>query len=107
MELKEFIKTVLVDVCEAKNAVEEGAIAPGSIDGVLVEREQLINFEISVSASDSLEGGGEGKIQVLSLGVAAGTKVNKETQSINKISFQVPVYYSAKYNNKQSTGDKF
>lgn len=104
MELKEFIKSVLVDICtavdEAQDNVKESAIAPGSIDGVQVEREQLINFEISVTASDALEGKGDGKIQVFSSGAAVGAKVNKETKNVNKISFQVPVYYSAKFNNR-------
>jgi len=96
MELKEFIKSVLVDICaavyEARNSVKESSIAPGNINGERVENGQLVNFEISVSVSDAIEGSGNGKIQVLSLGANAGAKVNKEMMNVNKISFQVPVY---------------
>lgn len=104
MELKEFIKTVLVDVCdaihEAKGLVNESCIAPHTIDGKRVGGEQLISFEISVSASDSTTKEGKGEIKVLSLGVDAGAMIAKETQHVNKISFQVPVYYSAKFKNR-------
>lgn len=75
MELKNFIKTVLVDICEAvdeaKKAVDNCAIAPATI--------------------------------VLSLGASAGAELSKETQHINKISFEVPIYYSARFTDKENS----
>jgi hypothetical protein len=101
MELEEYVASVLVGVCagvdKAKNLVKTSAVAPATIDGEIVDRGEFINFEISVTVSDSSEGKGGGKIQVLPLGVSAEAKVNREMMNVNKLSFRVPIYFSATF----------
>jgi hypothetical protein len=98
MELKEFITSVLVDVCEAvndaKRATKGSIIAPGPNDGLIGEETRLVNFEVSVVVTDSIEGRGGGKIQVWSIGASGEALAARETINMNKISFQVPVLYS-------------
>ncbi len=100
MELKEYIETVLVDICEAvseaKRKTEKiAAIAPASVEGKVVDNGQLVDFEILVAASNSSQKEVSGKIQVIGIGGKADN--TQEIQKTNKIKFQVPIYFSASF----------
>lgn len=99
MELKEFIKSVLMDICdgvnEAKDATKKSVIAPYSIGNKIVDGGQLVSFDVSVTIADSIEGNGGGKIQVLSSGISGEAKMAKATSSVSRISFHVPIYFGS------------
>ncbi len=101
MELKKFIKSTLIDICEAideakKASIETAAIAPGTVKGKPVDKGQLVSFDIMVTASNSAQGEGKGKIEVLALGANLDGKVSSEKENTNRIQFQVPVYFSGR-----------
>ncbi|WP_306148749.1 MULTISPECIES: hypothetical protein [unclassified Roseibium] len=91
MNLDEFVKRSLLAVTKGVvDAQEESLlfIAPGHINGKRIEKAHEVKFEVSVTVS--AEGGGG--IQVLSFGeLKAGAK----TESTNKLTFEVPVYFNA------------
>ncbi len=101
MELKQFVKSVLIDICEAVDeakvaVIDKAAIAPGRFLGEIVDDGQLVSFELLVTVSKSAEGRGGGKIEVLALGVDVGGKVSTQREDSNKVQFQVPVYFSGR-----------
>ena len=91
MNLKDYIKDVLVSITEA---VEESkkesplSIAPGLVEGKKITDPQFIKFEVAVTTSNEAGGG----INVLPF-KAEGSHT---TENINRISFEVPVYFNAK-----------
>lgn len=102
MELKEFVKSVLVDVCDAvdeakKSTGSKVAIAPATVNGVAVENGQMVSFEILVTVSDTLGAKGKGRIEVLALGGSIEGDATTSQKHSSKINFQVPVFFSAKF----------
>lgn len=91
MKLDEYVKQTLVDiskgVSEAKTESLVG-IAPGYVDGEKVFAAQMISFEIIVTTEKEAGGG----IRVLSLG---DLEVGGKIQHVNRISFEVPVFFQA------------
>ncbi len=101
MELKQFVKTVLTDVCEAVHeakieSLEIAAIAPGAVKGKVVDKGQLVSFEVLVNVTNSVSGDGRGKIEVIGLSGGVEGSISKATENSSRIQFQVPVYFSGR-----------
>ncbi|MGD9638511.1 MAG: hypothetical protein AB7U85_05590 [Alphaproteobacteria bacterium] len=105
MELSCFIEESILSICIGIRSAQEKMheecnnypIAPGRVEGrdAYNNINQYIDFELSVSASESKEQGGKlgCAISVLSAHVNGKNKTEKET--INKIKFSVPFYPQA------------
>ena len=91
MKLREYVTKTLVDVTEGVLDAQKQAplaIAPGMVEGTKITIPQNVSFEVMITTNK--EGGGE--ISVLSLGAKGGMS----SQNVNKIAFQVPVYFNSK-----------
>lgn len=92
MKLDQYIEQTLVDiakgVAEARNRAAV-SIAPGYVDGKNVAVVQMIKFEISVT----VEKEGSSGISVLSFG---DIKDKIDSTHINKLTFDVPIYFEGK-----------
>ncbi len=91
MKLDEFVKQALLDITNGVADAQEETklfIAPGIVEGEKITEGQSVVFEIAVTLNSS----GGGGISVFSMGEAKG-EFSKET--INRISFEVPVYFNA------------
>ncbi|MCP4393817.1 MAG: hypothetical protein GY804_06070 [Alphaproteobacteria bacterium] len=109
MQLKDFIKTTLVDISEAvyeaKNQVaDKTAIASGFLEGEF-QQATHIEFDIAVTAKDEennkLEGNGNigaKIIEVINANASVGKKSeqNSATEHSSRISFKVPIHFGAK-----------
>jgi hypothetical protein len=91
VKLDEFVKQALLDITNGVAAAQEETllfIAPGVVEGETQKGGQSVNFEVAVTLNSS----GGGGITVFSMGELKG-ELSKET--INRISFEVPVFFSA------------
>ena len=91
MKLDDFVKQALLDITNGVAAAQEETklfIAPGVIAGQELADGQSVIFEVAVTLNSS----GGGGISVFSMGEVKG-EISKET--MNRISFEVPVYFSA------------
>ena len=89
MKLEEFVKQTLLDITNGVAEAQKTArlwIAPGMVEGEPKLMPQMVSFEIVVTVSK--EGGGG--ISVWSFGDIKGSA---SSESHNKISFEVPVYF--------------
>jgi hypothetical protein len=94
MRLEDFVRQTLLDITNAVSDAQAKSriwIAPGYVDGEKVYALQPVNFDVAVTVSK--EGGGG--IQVWSVGEISA-KGNIE--HVNKVSFSVPVNFSAPTN---------
>lgn len=97
MELKDFVQKSLEEIIERVSAVQQThgeIIAPSEH-----EKSQLVEFEISVTASDN----GSAGIKILSF---AELKAGVATDSINRLQFRVPIYLQRNIKDDQAGGDK-
>jgi hypothetical protein len=98
MKLEDFVKQTLIEITNGvRKATEKSAvpIAPSSIDGKKIPAApQFVHFEVAVSAKKE---GGAGVINVLPIEL----KGKLTSEHVNKISFQVPVYYELNWSNKR------
>lgn len=91
MKLDEFVKQTLLDIT---NGVAEAQlvaklhIAPGTVNNKTLTSPQMVKFDVAVTVSKEAGGG----ISVWSLGEVK-TGINSE--QINTIAFEVPVYFQA------------
>ncbi|WP_339862484.1 hypothetical protein [Paremcibacter congregatus] len=95
MKLKEFVKMTLLDITEGVSEAQQTSpswIAPGRVEGEKVTLPQHVSFEVVVTTNK--EGGGS--ISVLSM---AEIKAEGKTEQLNRITFDVPVYFQAKKGN--------
>jgi len=107
MELKDFISTALIEICEgialAKSEVKNCAIAPTTITSPAVTNTrdttrsitevEKVSFEICVTVEDSSasqKGKGIGILKVVSANINSQQQENQKNININKISFSVP-----------------
>ena len=91
MKLEEFVKQALLDITNGVAAAQEETklfIAPGIVEGEKVTNAQLVAFEVAVTLNSS----GGGGISVFSVGEVKGDLSRK---SVNRLSFEVPVYFNA------------
>lgn len=107
MELKEFIKTVVVEIFEgvkeAQNIIKEdgSVINPYDWHNPNFDRESAfavtdkahIDFEVAITVSDNTESKGSVGIFIASLGVGVQGKNSTGNESISKIKFSIPVKY--------------
>ena len=104
MELKDFIKMALTEICdgiaEARSNIESKykgncIIAPANIDGRKAYTETkdiMFDLAIQLEEENSKDANGKGKIGVSCLSLSVGGNVEKKTseKKINRISFSVP-----------------
>jgi len=91
VKLDDFVKQALLDITNGVAAAQEETklfIAPGVVEGETKKDGQSVIFEVAVTLNSS----GGGGISVFSMGELKG-EISKET--VNRISFEVPVYFSA------------
>ncbi|MFB9947752.1 hypothetical protein ACFFP0_02780 [Rhizobium puerariae] len=91
MKLDEFVKQTLLDITNGVVQAQNEAllfIAPGTVEGEVVKQPQNVKFEVTVSVSKEVGGG----IKVFTLGDA---KAQGKSESTNKLTFEVPVYFNA------------
>lgn len=91
MKLDQFVKQTLLDITRGIAEAQEESllyIAPGYVNGVRQESGQSVAFEVAVTIST--EGGGG--IDVFSVGSLKGQHSH---EAVNRISFEVPVYFNA------------
>ena len=119
MELKEFIKESLIDICEgvgeARNKMKERLnncpIAPAFINGKIEQNSMhSVEFDIATTVTDenkkssSVNGKSKGIIKVIAADLGADVKINKQSsnEKITRIKFSVPIYLCAldKHNKK-------
>lgn len=91
MKLDEFVKQTLLDITNGVASAQQEAllyVAPGFVDNEKVVEYQLVKFEVAVTVNQDAGAG----IQVFSFGNA---KASVQSEKINRISFDVPVYFQA------------
>jgi hypothetical protein len=91
MKLDEFVKQTLLDITNGvANAQLEAKlfIAPGYVENKKLVAPQMVKFEVAVTVSKEAGGG----ISVFSFGEL---KSGVNSEQINKIAFEVPVYFQA------------
>lgn len=91
MKLDEFVKQTLLDITNGVAAAQVGAklwIAPGTVEGEPKLAPQMVKFEVAVTVNKE----GSGGISVWSFGELKG---GASLESVNRISFDVPVYFQA------------
>ena len=109
MELKEFVKQTLLQissgVSESQDAVRRlgGVVNPSTPTGrptdasyfITIGSGQhvfLVDFDVAVSATDAIEGGGDASLAVVGLFSAkGGGKKTKSSESTSRIKFKVPL----------------
>ncbi len=116
MELKDFIKTSLTEIClaidEANNELRdsEAVINPSSIQinsedsqaygrqstkAIHEERKvvQKIDFNVAVYAQEAEKAGGGAKISIASIGIGANAEIASSNKSETRLRFSIPVIY--------------
>lgn len=91
MLLKDYIKQTLLDITQAVGEARREAclcIAPGRFNDKEQNDPSMVAFEIAVTVSKD----GGGKIEIFSVVATGG---NYSTESFNKVSFSVPVYFNS------------
>ena len=91
MQLDEFVKQTLLDITNGVAAAQDQAllyVAPGFVENERKTEPQFVKFEVVVTVNHEAGGG----IKVWSLGDA---KANLSSEKINRITFDVPVYFQA------------
>ena len=91
MKLDEFVKQTLIDITNGVAEAQSKAklwIAPGMVEGEPKISPQMVTFEVAVTVNKE----GSGGISVWSIGELKG---GASSESVNRISFEVPVYFQA------------
>ena len=91
MKLEEFVKQTLLDITNGVAQAQAEAklwIAPGKVEGEPKLTPQMVSFEVAVTVNKE----GSGGISVWSLGELKGAA---SSESLNRISFEVPVYFQS------------
>lgn len=105
MELKEFIKTAIVNITEAVSDLQKDldngtVINPTLLQGdygksIVINNEvrviERLNFDVAVTASESsgLEGGAKAGISIF--GAKVGAETNAKTENISRLTFSIPL----------------
>lgn len=91
MKLDEFVKQTLLDITNGVAQAQAEAklwIAPGKVEGEPRITPQMVSFEVAVTVNKE----GSGGVSVWSVGEVKG---GASSESVNRISFEVPVYFQA------------
>lgn len=103
MKLEDFVKKTLLDITNGVAEAQKSAklwIAPGMVEGEAKLAPQMVSFEVAVTVNK--EGGGA--ISVWSLGEVKGSA---SSESLNKISFEVPVYFQSQTPNHDDFAESY
>jgi len=116
MELKEFIKTSITEVCraieEANDELKdsdalinpgkvqinsEGSQAYGRESAKLMHESrrvvQKIDFDVAVYAQESEKAGGGAKISIASIGIGVNAESKTGSKSVTRLKFAIPIIY--------------
>ena len=116
MELKDFIKVSLTEICKAiEEANEELASSSAVINpkGVRVNSENSksygredeaekfdknrvvhkVDFDVAVNATEGESSGKNGKISIATFGIGGKKETSSSNSSVSKLSFSIPVIY--------------
>jgi len=116
MELKDFIKMALIEVCEgiaeARSNIESKykgncIIAPVNIEGKKAYTgTKDITFDLAIQLEEEKKNGINGKvgIQILNLGADVGNKISEK--KINHINFSVPFLPQGLRSTKEKDNEK-
>ena len=91
MNLDKFVEQTLLNITNGVARAQEKSllyIAPGRVEGKIREEGQQVSFEVVVTTSSEAGGG----IKIFTIGEAKG---GVSSQAVNRISFNVPVYFQA------------
>jgi hypothetical protein len=108
MELKEFITATMSAIVDATSELQtryenDGILInpPSSQSGTPVfqpdsahyalRRVQNVSFDVAVTASSSISGGGSGGIKVFSAELGAKTEGAKSDERVSRVQFQIPL----------------
>jgi hypothetical protein len=107
MEVREFVRDVLVDVIKGiKEAQREagvgGYVAPADVGdhrfpqdaGVYNEARivsTVVKFDMAVTAETSKQGGGGAKVRITVVGAEIGGKLAAKDTQVSRIQFSVPI----------------
>ena len=111
MELEEFVKAALLQITAAVRDAQDtirsaggfvnpsvSAVASGSADSTHFatlrsgQNVFLVDFDVAVTATDGIEGGGSGKLSVASVfSLQGGAKTATTSESTSRIKFKVPL----------------
>ncbi len=107
MEIREFVRDVLVDIIEGIKEAQKregagGYIAPDAIAGHKFSADSgvhhesritstVVKFDMAVTAETSKSGGGSGKIRIAVVDADLGGKLEAKNTQVSRIQFSVPV----------------
>lgn len=109
MELKDFIKTAIIDITGAVSELQEelgnGTIINPSltygehgktvlVDNVVRMIERL-NFDIAVSATETTELNGKAKAGISVFGAKVGAENTEKTENVSRLTFSLPLLLPA------------
>ncbi|WP_156790768.1 hypothetical protein [Rhodobacter ferrooxidans] len=103
MKLDEFVKQTLLDITNGVADAQETAklwIAPGTVEGEPKLAPQMVSFEVALTVNK----GGGGGISVWSLGDLKG---QASSESMNRVSFDVPVYFQSQTPNHAKFAESY
>ncbi|MDP2909791.1 MAG: hypothetical protein Q8N69_01840, partial [bacterium] len=89
MELKEFVKSVLIDVVNAVEETRKESSRDMHLDGGKEQR--TVEFDIAVTVEDSTAGKGKAGIKVFQL-IEGGGEVSKEAKNSSESRIKFGVY---------------
>ena len=91
MKLKDFVERTILDITEGVAAAQKSSphwVAPGRVNDEVQMHPQMISFEVVVTTSKEVDG----SIDVWSIATGKGAV---SSENVNKISFEVPIYFQA------------
>jgi hypothetical protein len=103
MKLEDFVKQTLLDITNGVAEAQKSSklwIAPGKVEGQAQLSPQMVAFEVAVTVSK--EGGGG--ISVWSIGEIKGSAA---AESVNKIAFEIPVFFQSQTPNHESFAESY
>lgn len=109
MELKDFIKTAIIDITEAVSELQvelkNGAIINPTLPqgehgkhllvGNEVRMIERLNFDIAVTATDKTELNGNAKVGISVFGAKIGTENAEKTENVSRMTFSIPLLLPA------------
>lgn len=98
MQLDEFVREVLVQVCKGVSDAKAPAMDLGARvnpTGVWNSMEQCfkttVEFDVAITSETVAEGGGKAKLAVFNIGADLGASRQTTDSTTNRIKFSVPV----------------
>ena len=107
MNLREFVKETLVQVCEGVKEAQQAVQATGAVvspDTGHTTRMQMqsVEFDVAVTVSEEGEKTGNAGLTVMGQGLRGQVSASTATTEVSRVRFQVPVLFAA----QQVPGDE-